>query len=114
MLSSRNALPPILWVLLITGWVLTVALSYFFGVDTTWIHGVGVASLSGLICFCLFLLAGCGGNLDNQTSGVGDEFATKALAVCEAALEDKQAAASHLSRALASLESAQSALLAGQ
>ena len=39
--------------------------------------------------FCLLLLAGCGGNSDKQTTGVGDEFASKALAVCEAALEDK-------------------------
>jgi Protein of unknown function (DUF4239) len=56
LLSSRNALPPILWTLLITGCGLTVALTYFFGVETGWIHGLVVASLSGLICFCLFLL----------------------------------------------------------
>ena len=40
-------------------------------------------------CICLLLLAGCGGNSDTQTSGVGDAFASKALAVCEAALDDK-------------------------
>ena len=38
----------------------------------------------------VLLLAGCGGNSDKQTTGVGDEFANKALAVCKAALEDKQ------------------------
>ena len=42
-------------------------------------------------CFCLLLLAGCGGASDKRTSGVGDEFASKAVAVCEAALEDKHA-----------------------
>ena len=59
--------------------------------------GIGVnarmgARIGGLTatCFCLLLLAGCGGNSDKQATGVGDEFASKALAVCEAALEDKQ------------------------
>ena len=40
-------------------------------------------------CFCLVLLAGCGGTSDKQATGVGDEFASRALAVCEAALDDK-------------------------
>ena len=49
------------------------------------------ARISGLTatCFCLLVLAGCGGNSDTQTIGVGDEFASKALAVCAAALKDK-------------------------
>ena len=49
------------------------------------------ARISGLtaMCFCLLLLAGCGGKSDKQSTGVGDEFASKALAVCEAALEGK-------------------------
>jgi hypothetical protein len=65
LLSSRNALPPILWILLISGCALIVLLTYFFGVDTAWIHGLAVASLSGLICFCLFLLL----SLDYPFSG---------------------------------------------
>jgi hypothetical protein len=40
-------------------------------------------------CFCL-LLVGCGGDSEKQTTGVGDEFAAKALAACKAALDDKQ------------------------
>ena len=53
--------------------------------------GVGAARISGLTAtgFCLLFLAGCGGNSDKQATGVGDEFASKAIAVCEAALEDK-------------------------
>ena len=49
------------------------------------------ARISGLTAtlFSLLLLAGCGGNSDRQATGVGDEFASKALAVCEAALSDK-------------------------
>jgi hypothetical protein len=39
-------------------------------------------------CFCLLLLAGCG-NANKQDSGVGEEFASKAIAVCAAALKDK-------------------------
>lgn len=41
-------------------------------------------------CCCLLLVVGCGGKSDTQTPGVGDEFATKALAACQAALDDKQ------------------------
>ena len=50
------------------------------------------ARIGGLtaICFSLVILGGCGGNPDKQTAGVGDDFASKALAVCKAALEDKQ------------------------
>ena len=50
-----------------------------------------VAMISGVTatCFCVLLLAGCGGSSDKQTSGVGTEFASKAIAVCEAALADK-------------------------
>lgn len=40
-------------------------------------------------CFCL-LLVGCGGKSEKQTTGVGDAFATKAVAACKAALADKQ------------------------
>ena len=49
------------------------------------------AMISGVIatCFCVLLLAGCGGSSDKQVTGVGAEFARKAIAVCEAALADK-------------------------
>ena len=39
--------------------------------------------------FSLVFLAGCGGTSDKQTTGVGDEFASKAVAVCAAALAEK-------------------------
>lgn len=50
-----------------------------------------VATISCLTatCFCLLFLAGCGGDAGRRATGVGDEFASKALAVCEAALENK-------------------------
>lgn len=49
------------------------------------------ARITGLTatCFSLVLLTGCGGTSDQQATGVGDEFASKALAVCAAALKDK-------------------------
>ena len=52
-----------------------------------WRHG----TIRGLTatCFGVLLLAGCGGTSDKQTTGVGDEFASKAVAVCAAALADK-------------------------
>ena len=55
------------------------------------VHARTGARISGLTatCSCLIVLAGCGGNSDTQTTGVGDEFASKALAVCAAAIRDK-------------------------
>ena len=52
----------------------------------------GRATIGGLAATCLglLLLAGCGGTSDERATGVGDEFASKAVTVCEAALEDKQ------------------------
>ena len=48
-------------------------------------------TIGGLTATCcgILLLAGCGGTSDKQTTGVGDEFASKAVAVCAAALADK-------------------------
>src|SRR4051812_18858810 len=50
-----------------------------------------VAMISGVtaMCFSVLLLAGCGGSSNKQATGVGSEFASKAVAVCEAALADK-------------------------
>ena len=36
------------------------------------------------------LLAGCGATSENQPTGVGDEFAARALAVCQTSLKQKQ------------------------
>lgn len=49
------------------------------------------ARISGLTatCFGLVLLAGCGGTSDKAATGVGDVFASKAVAVCAKALKDK-------------------------
>jgi hypothetical protein len=54
-------------------------------------HRVGMAACLIVASVAVIVLAGCGGKSDEQATGVGDEFATKALAVCQAALEDKQA-----------------------
>ncbi len=56
LLDSRSALPAILWILLIAGGGLTIAFTFLYGIENGWIHALIVASLSGLICFCLFLL----------------------------------------------------------
>jgi hypothetical protein len=56
LLDARSELPSIFWILLIAGGGLTIAFTYLYGLESAWIHAVIVASLSGLICFCLFLL----------------------------------------------------------
>lgn len=56
LLASQTELPPILWVFLITGGVLTVAFLYFFAPKYVASHALVTASLAGLISFSLFLV----------------------------------------------------------
>ena len=65
LLDSRSALPTALWMLLIAGGAVTIAFTYLYGMESSWMHTLMVASLSGLIAFCLFLLL----SLDYPFSG---------------------------------------------
>jgi cation transporter-like permease len=50
-------LPGILWVVLITGGVIVVGFTYLFGLDSTLIHLLMVASLALIIALVLFTVA---------------------------------------------------------
>jgi Protein of unknown function (DUF4239) len=57
LLEVREGLPPILWVVLIAGGVITVAFTYLFGMETPWLHMLAVAALTVIIALILFTIA---------------------------------------------------------
>jgi uncharacterized membrane protein YraQ (UPF0718 family) len=57
LLESRQGLPAILWVVLVTGGIVVVSFTYLFGLDSTAIHLLMVASLALVISLVLFTVA---------------------------------------------------------
>ena len=57
MMQSREALPPMLWAVLIAGGVITIAAACFFGVPSFHFHVLQVAVLSFLISLVLVAIA---------------------------------------------------------
>jgi hypothetical protein len=57
LLEAEQGLPGILWVVLITGGVIVVGFTYLFGLDSTLIHLLMVASLALIIALVLFTVA---------------------------------------------------------
>ena len=54
LLEAESGLPGILWVVLITGGVITVGFTYLFGLDSTIIHLLMVGSLALVLALVLF------------------------------------------------------------
>jgi hypothetical protein len=57
LLAAGEGLPPILWVVLIGGGVITIAFTYLFGLENTVVHTLMVASLALIIALSLFTVA---------------------------------------------------------
>ena len=57
LLEASQGLPAILWVVLITGGTIVVGFTYLFGLDSTLIHLLMVASLALVIALVLFTVA---------------------------------------------------------
>jgi hypothetical protein len=57
LLAAEQGLPPILWVVLILGGVITVGFTYLFGLDNTLVHLLMVAALALIISISLFTVA---------------------------------------------------------
>lgn len=66
LLNSRSGLPGIMWVVLITGAVLTVGCVYFLGVATVRLHALMAGTLAGMIGLTLFMIA----SLDQSFGGL--------------------------------------------
>ena len=56
LLSSRTALPTVLWILLIGGGGITIGFSYLFGAKNLWAQALMTAAAAGTIAFFLFLI----------------------------------------------------------
>jgi hypothetical protein len=57
LLVAEQGLPPILWVVLILGGVITVCFTYLFGLENTLVHVLMVAALAMIISLSLFTVA---------------------------------------------------------
>jgi Protein of unknown function (DUF4239) len=57
LLAANQGLPPILWIVLILGGIITVGFTYLFGLDNTRVHLLMVASLALIISLSLFTVA---------------------------------------------------------
>jgi hypothetical protein len=57
LVAASESMPPILWVILIFGGVVTVGFTYLFGLENTWAHRLMVASLAAVITLVLFTIA---------------------------------------------------------
>jgi hypothetical protein len=57
LLAAEQGLPPILWVVLILGGVVTVGFTYLFGLENTVVHLLMVAALALIISMSLFTVA---------------------------------------------------------
>lgn len=55
-LAVNEGIPYIVWVVLISGGVLTVAFTYLFGIEPDWLHAVTVAGLAILISLVLHVI----------------------------------------------------------
>lgn len=56
LLEAREGIPFILWFVLIGGGIITVALTYLFGMKTFWLHVVTVAALAMIIALILYTI----------------------------------------------------------
>jgi hypothetical protein len=57
LLAAEQGLPPILWVVLILGGVITVGFTYLFGLENSLVHLIMVGSLALVISMSLFTVA---------------------------------------------------------
>jgi hypothetical protein len=57
LLAAEQGLPPILWVVLILGGVITVGFTYLFGLENTLVHLLMVAALALIVSMSLFTVA---------------------------------------------------------
>jgi hypothetical protein len=57
LLEVREGIPPILWVVLVVGGVITVSFTFLFGLETPWLHMLAVAALTVIVSLILYTIA---------------------------------------------------------
>jgi hypothetical protein len=56
LLAVNEGIPYIVWIVLVIGGVLTVTLSYLFGIEPAWLHAVTVAGLALMVSLILHVI----------------------------------------------------------
>ena len=56
LVTAREGIPYILWVVLVVGGTLTITFTYLFGIDAAWLHAVAVAGLTVLVSLILLVI----------------------------------------------------------
>jgi hypothetical protein len=54
--EATARMPPILWVILLAGGVITVGFTYLFGLTSTWVHTLMVVALTVVVSSILFTI----------------------------------------------------------
>jgi len=57
LLEVREGLPPIMWIVLIAGGVITVAFTFLFGMKTPWLHMLAVVALTVVVTLIIYTIA---------------------------------------------------------
>jgi hypothetical protein len=57
LLEVREGFPPIVWVVLVVGGVITVTFTYLFGMETLWLHRLAVAALTMVVSLILYTVS---------------------------------------------------------
>jgi hypothetical protein len=65
LLDASEGIPPVLWVALVAGGVVTVAFTYLFGLKSNWAHALMVAALALVVAVMLFTIV----SLDHPFAG---------------------------------------------
>jgi hypothetical protein len=65
LLETHEDIPTILWVVLLSGGVITMGFTYLFGLESTWAHSLMVGALAAVIALVLFTIY----SLDNPFAG---------------------------------------------
>ena len=65
LLETHEDIPTILWVVLLSGGVITIGFTYLFGLENTWAHSLMVGALAAVIALVLFTIY----SLDNPFAG---------------------------------------------
>lgn len=55
-MAINEGIPYTVWVVLVTGGMLTVAFTYLFGMERLWLHAVAVAGLAILVSLILHVI----------------------------------------------------------
>ncbi len=74
LVEVREGLPPIMWVVLAVGGVITVTFTYLFGLETPWLHRLAVAALAVFVTLIIYKIGVLDYPCDNRLQVGPDAF----------------------------------------